>query len=209
MHIWQRHPEPAPAPNLQSAHCHRHLPARRLQRRQAIHTHKAASYLAAAFCSTLQRHRHPSSKWRTRAPLPMNEMTPAKMTFVGARTLLGAPGISTRSILTTSNKKLLGAKGIATRSKDATQNDLCSAPTCTRPKTHRSSALVPCSGTNTATHLAADPYSGTSTQASKRTQSPLPMLEIRTPIALTIWESKLWQLGPFGPWLDGFVKGSW
>ena len=32
---------------------------------------------------------------------------------LGARTLLGAPG------LTTSNKKLLGAKGIATRSKDA------------------------------------------------------------------------------------------
>ena len=33
--------------------------------------------------------------------------------LVGARTLLGAPG------LTTSNKKLLGAPGIATRSKDA------------------------------------------------------------------------------------------
>ena len=31
---------------------------------------------------------------------------------LGARTLLGAPGIATR------NKKLLGAKGIATRSKD-------------------------------------------------------------------------------------------
>ena len=34
--------------------------------------------------------------------------------LLGARTLLGAPGIATR------NKKLLGAKGIATRSKDAT-----------------------------------------------------------------------------------------
>ena len=35
--------------------------------------------------------------------------------LLGARTLLGAPG------LTTSNKKLLGAKGVATRSKDATR----------------------------------------------------------------------------------------
>ena len=33
---------------------------------------------------------------------------------IGARTLLGAPGLTTR------NKKLLGAPGIATRSKDAT-----------------------------------------------------------------------------------------
>ena len=39
--------------------------------------------------------------------------------LLGARTLLGAPG------LTTSNKKLLGAKGIATRSKDATMNKQC------------------------------------------------------------------------------------
>ena len=36
---------------------------------------------------------------------------------LGARTLLGAPGIATR------NKKLLGAKGIAIRSKDATRRD--------------------------------------------------------------------------------------
>ena len=35
---------------------------------------------------------------------------------LGARTLLGAPGRTTRS------KKLLGALGIATRSKDATRN---------------------------------------------------------------------------------------
>ena len=35
---------------------------------------------------------------------------------LGARTLLGAPGLTTR------NKKLLGAKGIATRSKDATSS---------------------------------------------------------------------------------------
>ena len=34
---------------------------------------------------------------------------------LGARTLLGAPGLTTRS------KKLLGTKGIATRSKDATR----------------------------------------------------------------------------------------
>ena len=34
---------------------------------------------------------------------------------LGARTLLGAPGFTTRS------KKLLGAPGIATRSKDATR----------------------------------------------------------------------------------------
>ena len=34
---------------------------------------------------------------------------------LGARTLLGPPGLTTRS------KKLLGAKGIATRSKDATR----------------------------------------------------------------------------------------
>ena len=33
--------------------------------------------------------------------------------LLGARTLLGAPGLTTR------RKKLLGAKGIATRSKDA------------------------------------------------------------------------------------------
>ena len=33
--------------------------------------------------------------------------------LLGARTLLGAPGLATR------NKKLLGAPGIATRSKDA------------------------------------------------------------------------------------------
>ena len=33
---------------------------------------------------------------------------------LGARTLLGAPGIATR------NKKLLGAPGLTTRSKDAT-----------------------------------------------------------------------------------------
>ena len=36
-------------------------------------------------------------------------------TILGARTLLGAPGLTTRS------KKLLGAKGIATRSKDASR----------------------------------------------------------------------------------------
>ena len=36
--------------------------------------------------------------------------------LLGARTLLGAPGISIRSILT-SSKKLLGAQGIATRNK--------------------------------------------------------------------------------------------
>ena len=35
--------------------------------------------------------------------------------LLGARTLLGAPGLTTR------NKKLLGAPGIATRSKDATR----------------------------------------------------------------------------------------
>ena len=35
--------------------------------------------------------------------------------LLGARTLLGAPGLTTR------NNKLLGAKGIATRSKDATR----------------------------------------------------------------------------------------
>ena len=37
--------------------------------------------------------------------------------LLGARTLLGAPGIATRSILATSNKKLLGAPGLTTRSK--------------------------------------------------------------------------------------------
>ena len=38
---------------------------------------------------------------------------------VGARTLLGAPGITTSSILTTTNTKLLGAPvGLTTRSKD-------------------------------------------------------------------------------------------
>ena len=37
------------------------------------------------------------------------------MWLLGARTLLGAPGRTTR------NKKLLGAPGIATRSKDATR----------------------------------------------------------------------------------------
>ena len=36
--------------------------------------------------------------------------------LLGARTLLGAPGIATRSILTTSNKKLIGTPGIAPRS---------------------------------------------------------------------------------------------
>ena len=55
--------------------------------------------------------------------------------LLGARTLLGAKGIATRSkdatsnkchassnkCLTSSNKKLLGAPGIATRSKDATR----------------------------------------------------------------------------------------
>ena len=35
--------------------------------------------------------------------------------LLGAKTLLGAPGLTTR------NKKLLGTKGIATRSKDATR----------------------------------------------------------------------------------------
>ena len=41
---------------------------------------------------------------------------------LGARMLLGAPGIATRrSILTSSNKKLLGAPGFTTRSKDATR----------------------------------------------------------------------------------------
>ena len=37
---------------------------------------------------------------------------------LGARTLLGAPGHTTRT--TTRSKKLLGAKGIATRSKEST-----------------------------------------------------------------------------------------
>ena len=42
----------------------------------------------------------------------------------GAKTLLGAPGLTTR------NKKLLGAPGIATRSKDATRGSYgkCKAP---------------------------------------------------------------------------------
>ena len=48
---------------------------------------------------------------------------------IGARTLLGAPGHTSRNKkllrapgLTTRNKKLLGAPGIATRSKEATSN---------------------------------------------------------------------------------------
>ena len=58
----------------------------------------------------------------------------ASLLVLGARTLLGAPGLTTRNKkllgartllrapgLTTRNKKLLGAKGIATRSKDATR----------------------------------------------------------------------------------------
>ena len=36
-------------------------------------------------------------------------------------------------------------------------------------------------------HLAAAPCSGTSTQDQKRQQAPLPVLEVRTPIALAIW----------------------
>ena len=44
--------------------------------------------------------------------IPMQCLIPR----IGARTLLGAPGLTTRSILTTSNKTLLGAPGIATRS---------------------------------------------------------------------------------------------
>ena len=43
-------------------------------------------------------------------------LVPVRMISNGARTLLGGPGIATRS------KKLLGAKGIATRSKDTTRN---------------------------------------------------------------------------------------
>ena len=42
--------------------------------------------------------------------------------LLGARaSLLVTKGISTSSILATSNKKLLGVKGISTRSKDATR----------------------------------------------------------------------------------------
>ena len=45
------------------------------------------------------------------------------MELLGARASLPrAPGIATRSILATSNKKLLVTKGIATRSKDATSS---------------------------------------------------------------------------------------
>ena len=40
--------------------------------------------------------------------------------LLGERTLLGAPGIATTSILTTRNKNATCNKGIATRSKDAT-----------------------------------------------------------------------------------------
>ena len=40
----------------------------------------------------------------------------AETGLLGARTLLGAPGLTTR------NKKLLGAPGSATRSKDATRS---------------------------------------------------------------------------------------
>ena len=43
-------------------------------------------------------------------------MFSANPVLLGARTLLGAPGLTTR------NKKLLGAPGIATRSKDATRS---------------------------------------------------------------------------------------
>ena len=76
-------------------------------------------------------------------------------------------------------------------------------PKRTRPKTHRSSIFggtlqrqqQPSSKVHTATHPAAAPCSGTSTQAPKqqhpkRTQAPLPILEVRTPIALTIWGKK-------------------
>ena len=46
---------------------------------------------------------------------PRQEQQFVHSVWLGARTLLGAPG------LTTSNKTLLGAPGIATRSKDATR----------------------------------------------------------------------------------------
>ena len=64
---------------------------------------------------------------------PAPETTPAGVTviaqrnciaMVGARTLLRAPGLTTR------NKKLLGAPGIATRSKKAT-NCIAMVPTMT------------------------------------------------------------------------------
>ena len=42
------------------------------------------------------------------------------LALLGARTLLGAPGIATRSKgIATRNKKLLGAPGLTTRSKDS------------------------------------------------------------------------------------------
>ena len=43
--------------------------------------------------------------------------------LLGARTLLRAPGIATRSILTTSNKKLLGAPGLTTSNKCLTSSN--------------------------------------------------------------------------------------
>ena len=48
-------------------------------------------------------------------PKNYQEPVTAKLTL-GARTLVGAPGIATK------NKKLLGAPGLTTRSKDATRS---------------------------------------------------------------------------------------
>ena len=58
----------------------------------------------------------------------LRELGAILASLLGARTLLGAPGLTTRSKkllrakgIATRSKKLLGAPGIATRSKDATR----------------------------------------------------------------------------------------
>ena len=73
------------------------------------------------FCDGLHTHTHFANVASQACGLEPRVSTRITL-LLGARTLLGAPGRTTR------NKKLLGAPGIATRSKDATHKSMLSLP---------------------------------------------------------------------------------